>query len=141
MKNSLIIVPIAILMSFSSCKVDVEETIYQNEIVGVYQYIDNIEGMSIMTEKHFIFFARYKLESTPYDSLDIQSKFSSFDIHAGKWTLQDSVITCNILFDKNPSAIGTSFRFKYNIEGERFNSFVLGPNDEVVGTATNIRLE
>lgn len=141
MKNYLIIVPVAILMSFSSCQVVEEETKEQNEIIGVYQYTGNMEGVSVMTEKHFVFFARSIIESLPYDSLDIQTKYKSLTIHAGKWTIQDSIITCNILFDKNPAAIGTSFRFKYKTEGDKFISYVLGSNDEVVGTATNIRLE
>lgn len=141
MKNYLIIVPVAILMSFSSCQVVEEETKEQNEIVGVYQYTDNIEGMSVMTEKYFIMLARYKAGSLPYDSLDIQTKYNSLSIHAGKWTLQDSIITCNILFDKNPAAIGTSFRFKYKTDGDKIISYILGPNDEVVGTSSSIRLE
>ncbi len=142
MKNYLIIVPVAILMSFSSCQELDEQTKEQNEIVGVYQYTGNREGISVMTEKYFIFFGKAKSESAIVDSSNTyQNKYNSFSIHAGKWTMQDSVITCNILFDKDPAGIGTSFRFKYSTDGDKFISYILGENDEVIGKATNIRLE
>jgi len=106
MKNYLIIVPVAILMSFSSCQVEEEETKEQNEIIGVYQYTGNMEGVSVMTEKHFVFFARSIIESLPYDSLDIQTKYKSLTIHAGKWTIQDSITPSeNVIIKKKSKQV------------------------------------
>lgn len=120
MKNYFILIAVAIIMSLSSCQQKEQHSKVQNDIVGVYQYIDGREGLSVITEKYFIFTGRWKHEPSPVDSDDYYEKeYKTLFIEAGTWTMQDSIITCSQLFGKEPSDNGI-FRFNYSFKKDTF---------------------
>ena len=129
-------------LSFSSCQLKEKASTKQNDIIGVYKYIDGREGLSIMTDKYFIFSGRWKHDPLPEDSADYYGKeYNTLFIEAGTWTMQDSIITCNLLFGKNPSAAGTSFRFTFTLKGDTAVFHVLNKNGEVTGKGTTLKLK
>jgi len=97
--------------------------------------------MAIINETHFIFIYRMKTESVIVDSLNTGEDLPNpFFVEGGTWTMQDSIVTCTLLYDSNPAMIGTSFRFIPTFNGNITTYKVLGDNDEVVGLGTGIKL-
>jgi hypothetical protein len=142
MKNYLILIAAAIIMSFSSCQQKEEQSNTQNEIVGVYQPIDYAEGMLAITEKYFVYAARWKNESSAVDSIDhYENEYNLLRAEGQTWTMQDSIITCTYLFDKDPSKIGQSWRWTYSFKGDTLLANVLNDNNEVVLSLPLIKLQ
>ena len=75
-------------------------------ILGVWEYmLTDYEGMAIITENHFIHFLMPKNNSNLKSKLTNSDKIKLFDnmiIEAGTQTIDDSIVTCKILYDKNP---------------------------------------
>ena len=129
-------------MSFSSCQQKEKQSDTQNEVVGVYQFTDNPEGMLVMTEKYFVYAARWKNESSAVDSIDYyKNEYNLLRMEGCTWTMQDSIITCTYLFDKDSSKIGQSFRFTYSFEGDSVLFNILNRNNEVILSLSGIKLE
>ena len=142
MKKYSILIAAAIIMSFSTCQQKEEQSNTQDEIVGVYQMIDNPEGMFVMTEKYFVYAARWKNESSPVDSLDYyKNEYNLLRAEGCTWTMQDSIITCTYLFHKDSSEIGQSFRWCYSFKGDSILVNVLNPNNKVILSLSGIKLE
>ena len=142
MKKYNILISVAIIMSFSSCQQKVEQSNTQNEIVGVYQPIDYAEGMCAITEKYFVYAARWKNESSAVDSIDYyKNEYNLLRAEGCTWTMQDSIITCTYLFDKESSKIGQSWRFTYSFKGDTCIFNVLNDNNEVILSVSGLRLE
>lgn len=124
-----------------------KESNIQNDLIGVYQYIEGgpiPEGMSVMTEDYFFFTGRE--ESSTADSTDFyKNKYRSLVLEVGKYTLQDSIVSCYMLFGKNgkiPPQDGPSFRVAVSYKGDTLVGDVLKKNGELRGiTHYNIRLE
>ncbi|MEJ2585659.1 MAG: hypothetical protein P8Z38_11705 [Robiginitalea sp.] len=141
MKNYLILILAAIVVSFSSCQQKEKQSTDQNDVVGVYEYTANLEGMSIFTEKYFVAAAKVKNESSTVDSTNLyKNLYNSLVMEGGTWTKEDSIVTCTYLFAKNPSLVGKSFRFTYTSDGDSLNYYVLNDNNERIGGGTNRRL-
>jgi hypothetical protein len=142
MKKYNILIALAILMSFTSCQQKEEQSNTQHEIVGVYQPIDYAEGMIAITEKYWVYAARWKNESSAVDSIDhFENEYNLLRAEGCTWTMQDSIITCTYLFDKDPSKIGKSWRWAYSFKGDTLFANVLGDNNEVILSLSAIKLE
>ena len=142
MKKYNILIAVAIIMSFSSCQQKEEQSNTQNEIVGVYQLTDNREGMLAITEKYFVYAARAKNESSAVDSIDYyKNEYNLLKAEGHTWTMQDSIITCTYLFDKDSSKIGQTFRWTYSFKGDTLLVNILNPNNEVIAIVSAIKLE
>ena len=106
MKKYNILIAVAIIMSFSSCQQNEKQSNTQHEIVGVYQPIDYAEGMMAISEKYFVYAARWKNEPSAVDSIDhYENEYNLLRAEGQTWTMQDSIITCTSLFDKDSSKI------------------------------------
>ena len=142
MKKYSILIAAAIIMSFFSCQQNEEQSNRQNEIVGVYQPIDYAEGMLAITEKYFVYAARWKNESSAVDSIDYyENEYNLLRAEGCTWTMQDSIITCTYLFDKDSSNIGQSWRFTYSFKGDTLIANILNDNNEVILILPLIKLE
>ena len=142
MKKYSILIAAAIIMSFSSCQQNEEQAITQNEIIGVYQPIDYADGMMAITEKYFVYAARWKNESSAVDSIDhYENEYNLLRAEGCTWTMQDSIITCTRLFDKDSSKIGQSFRWTYSFKGDTMLVNILNDNNEVRLSLSVLRLE
>ena len=142
MKKYNILIAVAIIMSFSTCQQKEEQSNTQNEIVGVYQPIDYAEGMMAITEKYFVYAARWKNESSAVDSIDYyKNEYNLLRAEACTWTRQDSIITCTFLFHKDPSMIGQSWRFTYSFKGDTLLANILNDNNEIYLSLSAIKLE
>ena len=142
MKKYLMLIAAAIIMSFSSCHQKEEQSNIQNEIVGVYQPIDYAEGMMAITEKYFVYAARWKNESSAVDSIDYyKNEHNLLRAEGCTWTMQDSIITCTHLFHKESSKIGQSFRFTYSFNGDTCIFDLLNENDEIYLSLSALKLE
>jgi len=126
MKKYNILIALAIIMSFSTCQQKEEQSNTQNEIFGVYQPIDYADGMIAITEKYWVYAARWKNEYSAVDSIDYyKNEYNLLRAEGCTWTMQDSIITCTFLFDIDSSKIGQSWRFTYSFEGDSCNFNVL----------------
>jgi len=134
---------VAIMMVlFSSCRQKEKASSDRNAIVGVYQYIDGREGLSIITDRYFIFSGRWQHDPLPEESEAYYEKeYKTLFIEAGTWTMQDSIITCKLLFGKNPSAVETSFRFTFTFRGDTAIFHILNKNGEVTGKGSTLKLK
>ena len=142
MKKYNILVAAAIIMSFSSCQQKEKQSATQNEVVGVYQFTDNPEGMFVMTEKYFLYASRWKNESSIVDSIDhYENEYNLLRMEGCTWTMQDSIITCTYIFNKDSSEIGQSFRWTYSFKGDSILVNVLNSNNEVILSLSGIKLE
>jgi hypothetical protein len=142
MKKYNILIAAAIIMSFSTCQPKEEQSNTQNEIVGVYQPIDNPEGMIAITEKYWVYAARWKNESSAVDSIDYyKNEYNLLRAEGCTWTMQDSIITCTFLFDKDPSMIGQSWRFTYSFNGDTCIFNALNDNNEIYLSVSALKLE
>ena len=132
----------AIIMSFSTCQQKEKQSDTQNEIVGVYQPIDYAEGMMAITEKYFVYAARWKNESSAVDSIDYyKNEYNLLRAEGCTWTMQDSIITCTFLFHKDSSKIGQSFRWTYSFKGDTMLANILNDNNEVILSVSAKKLE
>jgi len=142
MKKYLILIAGAMLMFFSSCQQNKKQPDTQNNVAGVYQYIDGREGISIMTDKYFLFTGRWKDDpSTVESEINYEKEYKTLFLEAGTYTMQDSIITCNLLFGKKPSDTGTSFRFTFTFKGDTAIFHVLNEDGEIAGTGATLRLK
>ena len=142
MKKYLMLVAAVVIMSFSACQGEKEQSNTQNEIVGVYQMTGNREGMLAITEKYFVYAARSKNESSTVDSIDYyKNEYNSLRAEGQTWTMQDSIITCTYLFDKDSSKIGQSWRWTYSFKGDTLLANKLNDNNEVELSLSLIKLE
>ena len=142
MKKYNILIAAAIIMSFSSCQQKEKQSDTQNEVVGVYQFTDNPEGMLVMTEKYFVYAARWKNESSAVDSIDYyKNEYNLLRMEGCTWIMQDSIITCTYLFHKDTSEIGKSFRWTYSFKGDTILANMLNRNNEVILSVSGIKLE
>ena len=142
MKKYNILIAAAIIMSFSTCQQKEEQSNAQHEIVGVYQPIDYADGMMAITEKYFVYAARWKNESSAVDSLDYyRNEYNLLRAEACTWTMQDTIITCTYLFDKDSSKIGQSWRFTYSSKGDTLVANILNSNNDVILSLSALRLE
>jgi len=128
-------------MAFSSCTETDELSDKEHEIIGTYQYTGNRDGMSIIAKDYFIFTGIVNTESAMADSLNTaENRRNEFSVEAGKWSIQDSIVTCTSLYNSNPAGVGTSFRWTYTIDGDNYTFNILGDNGEVIGKGTAIKL-
>ena len=142
MKKYKILIAAAVIMSFFACQEKEEQSDTQNEIVGVYQPIDYAEGMIAITEKYFVYAARWKNESSAVDSIDhYENEYNLLRAEGCTWTMQDSIITCTYLFEKDSSNIGQSFRWTYSFKGDTMLANILNSNNHVILSLPSIRLE
>jgi len=142
MKKYNLLIAFAIIMSFSSCQQKEEQSNAKHEIIGVYQPIDYADGMIAITEKYWVYAARWKNESTTVDSIDFyKNEYNLLRAEGCTWTMQDSIITCTYLFDKESSKIGQSWRFTYSFDGDTLLANVLNDNNEVILSVSALRLE
>jgi len=142
MKKYSILIAAGIIMSFSACQQKEKPSNTQNEIIGVYQFTDNPEGILTMTEKYFVYAARWKNESSAVDSIDYyENEYNLLRAEGCTWTMQDSIITCTYLFHKDSSNIGQSFRFTYSFEEDSVLFNILNSNNDVVLSLSAIKLE
>jgi len=142
MKKYNILIALAIIISFSSCQQKEKQSDTQDEIVGVYQPIDYAEGMIAITEKYWVYAARWENESSPVDSIDYyKNEYDLLRAEGCTWTMQDSIITCTYLFDKDSSKIGQSWRWTYSFEGDTLFANVLNDNNEVILSVSALKLE
>lgn len=141
MKKCFLLIPAIILVAFTSCMEKTELSDKENEILGAYQYTGNRDGMAIIAKNYFIFVGSMNTESAMDDSLDTAENIQNeFSVEAGKWSLQDSIVTCTSLYNSNPASVGTSFRWTYDIDGDNYTFNVLGDNGEVIGRGSAIKL-
>ena len=47
--------------------------------------------------------------------------------------MQDSIVTSNLLYAKNPSQAGTSYRWAYSLKGDNVATGFVNKNGEVTG--------
>jgi hypothetical protein len=142
MKKFFFLTAVVLSITFSSCQQNKKPSTEQSDVVGVYQYTGNLEGMSIWTDKYFVAAAKNKNEPSEVDSTDFyKHAYQSLVMEAGTWTQEDSIVTCTYLFAKNPSLVGKTFRFTYNSEGDNFSYHVLNENNERIGGGSTIRLK
>jgi len=139
MKKYNLRIALAIIMSFSSCQQKEEQSNTQHELVGVYQPIDYAEGMCAITEKYFVYAARWKNESSTVDSIDYyKNEYNLLRAEGCTWTIQDSIITCTFLFDKDSRQ---SFRWTYSFKGDTLLAHVLNDNNEIYISLPFLKLE
>jgi len=142
MKKYFLIIPVIILVAFSSCEETTELSDKQNEVIGTYRYIGNHNGMAIFSEKHFISVPNMETESAMVDSLNTGENIpNQILVGAGTWSMQDSIITLTLSFHSNPAKTGTSIRFKHIINGNKVYHYILGKNGKVIGKVSLIKLD
>ena len=126
-----------------------KESNIQNDLIGVYQYIEGgpiPEGMSVMTNDYFIFTGGDNDKFSIVDSTETyENKYKSLIVEAGRYTLQDSIVSCYMLFGKNgkiPPQDRPSFRFAVSYKSDTLVADVLNKKGEHRGiTNYNIKLE
>ena len=142
MKEYLWTISAIILLAFVSCKETTGSKDVQNEIIGTYQYTGNLDGIAITAEDYFIFAVNMGTGSAMADSLNTGKNITNqFMVEAGTWSMQDSIVTCTILYDSNPAMVGTSFRYTYTLNGNNFTYNVLGDNGEITYRGSGIKLK
>ena len=98
--------------------------------------------MLAITEKYFVYAAKWKNESSAVDSIDYyKNEYNLLRAEGQTWTMQDSIITCTYLFDKDSSKIGQSWRWTYSFKGDTLLANKLNDNNEVELSLSLIKLE
>ncbi len=142
MKKYYFLIPVIILLAFSSCKETSELSDKNEDVIGAYQYTGNKNGMAILSEKHFIFVPYMDTVSTMVDSLNTGENIpKQILVEAGTWSMQDSIITLTFLYHSNPAKIGTTTRVTRTINGNNVDNYILGKNGEILDEVPIIRLD
>ena len=114
MKKYFLIIPAIILVAFSSCKETTELQDMRSEIIGAYRYTGDLNGLIIVSEKHFLAVPKMENEIESDDSLNTaENKPKQIFVESGTWSLQDSIITYTRQYHTNPKLIGTKVRVKH----------------------------
>ncbi len=70
------------------------------------------------------------------------NKYKSLFYQTGTYTIQDSIVTSKLLYAKNPSRVGTSYRWAYKFRGDTIATGFVIENGEVTNWSDySIRLE
>lgn len=118
----------------TGASVKLKQSNKQNNLIGVYQYTGSEEGMCALTEDYFIFTARNKNRFSTIDSTDLYiNKYKSLFFQEGTYTVQDSIVTSNRLYAKNPSQAGSSYRWAYSFKGDTVATGFVNKNGEFAG--------
>ncbi len=116
-----------------------------NDLTGTYKTFDgaDFEAISVLTEDYFIFAGRYNNRFSMVDSTNpYMNKYKSLFYQAGTYTMQGSIVTSNLLYAKNPSAVGTSYRWSYSFTGDTIATGFVNEDDKVTNWSDySIRLE
>ncbi len=131
------VITLIIICSFQSNQKSVKQA---SELIGTYEYTGNLVGYCIMNENNFTWACRAKLNK-PDSLLTLQERYNALNSAAGLWTVKDSIVTCTFKYHTNPKLVGTSFRYVYNLKGNKCTYRIIDKDGKTTGTGSSIKIQ
>ena len=122
-----------------------QESELKSLLFGAWEYmLDDHEGLAIYSETYFIFFATPKRDSTEKSELTDLDKLDIYNgmiATAGTYTVSDTIVTCNVVYHRNPNQVGTRTRFTIKMDGDVGTYSIINDEGEITFTGKARKIE